>query len=396
MTATQQVIDTGLVVNDGTGESLRDAFTAVNNNFANIWAAGPVGTQVVVINNQVTTNETNLDLIIAGNGIGNVKVSSTFLPTTANVYDIGSPLLPFSEVHGQYIYANTFYGDLVGNITGNLDAPGGNTQVMFNDNNVACAVPAFTFNKTSNLLTVSGNVSSDYLFGNAFFVTGLSPTRIYNGNSSVEIGTANGNVSISVGNVSNTVVFANTVTDFNTPVNVNGNVTADFFVGNIVGNVTISAADKQVIFSNNGTATGDPDFTFDKTTNILSVNGNITASGNVAGNYIVGNGAALTSTLSDRGFDLNNWDTLFQMGTYTVNRLSWSGTIGAPLDSQVYVGLLEVKNSTNTAIEQVFYPGQVDLTNIKIQWSRTYWSGSWTPWVLIINGSQQIDGGEFF
>ena len=71
---TQQIINTGAVANDGTGESLRDAFTAVNNNFANVWAAGPVDTNVVIVNNEVTTNQTNLDLKIAGNEIGRAHV----------------------------------------------------------------------------------------------------------------------------------------------------------------------------------------------------------------------------------------------------------------------------------------------------------------------------------
>lgn len=83
------------------------------------------------------------------------------------------------------------------------------------------------------------------------------------------------------------------------------------------------------------------------------------------------------------------------MGVYTVNRLSWSGTQGTPLDSQVYVGLLEVKNSTNTSIEQIFYPGTVDTSDAKIQWNRTNWSGSWSDWYKIVNDYQTIPGGEF-
>jgi hypothetical protein len=38
----QQIIDTGAAANDGTGEPLRDAFTAVNENFTEIYTAGPV------------------------------------------------------------------------------------------------------------------------------------------------------------------------------------------------------------------------------------------------------------------------------------------------------------------------------------------------------------------
>jgi hypothetical protein len=65
------------------------------------------------------------------------------------------------------------------------------------------------------------------------------------------------------------------------------------------------------------------------------------------------------------------------------------------LDSQIFVGLLQVSNSTNTAIEQVFFPGTVEDGNVKIQWNRAYWSGTWTAWVRIVNDFQVVTGGEF-
>ena len=48
---TQQIIDVGANANDGTGEPLREAFTAVNDNFTQIWTAGPVGSQVQITGN---------------------------------------------------------------------------------------------------------------------------------------------------------------------------------------------------------------------------------------------------------------------------------------------------------------------------------------------------------
>ena len=127
----------------------------------------------------------------------------------------------------------------------------------------------------------------------------------------------------------------------------------------------------------------------------ISAVGNITTAGNVNGTYFVGNGSALTSVMADRGMDQNNWDTLTQMGVYTVNRVSWSGTQGTPLDSTVYVGILEVKNTTNTGIAQVFYPGTVNGANSQVQWNRSYWSGSWSPWYYIVNNNNLVDAGDF-
>jgi len=149
-----------------------------------------------------------------------------------------------------------------------------------------------------------------------------------------------------------------------------GNVTADYFYGNGSQLTGVVATNIGVLPS-------------------LSVTGNVTA-----GNYI-GNGSSLTSTMTDRGVDQPNWDNLTQMGVYTVNRTSWAGTTGTPLDSQIFVGLLEVKNSTGTAIEQVFYPGTVEPNDVKIQWNRANWLGLWTAWIKIVNDDQFVLGGSY-
>lgn len=162
-------------------------------------------------------------------------------------------------------------------------------------------------------------------------------------------------------------------------------ITGSGSTGNITfsgSTISTSTANANITISANGTGQ-------------LNVTSSISASGNITASYFVGNGAVLTNVLADRGTDQNNWNTLTQMGVYTVNRSDWSGTTGTPVDSQVYVGLLEVKNSTNTGINQVFYPGTVDINDAKIQWNRTYWSGSWSAWYQIVNDYQTIPGGEF-
>jgi hypothetical protein len=172
---------------------------------------------------------------------------------------------------------------------------------------------------------------------------------------------------------------------------VTGNITA----GNVIGNMVVSS------FSTTGNVTGGNLLTGGS----VSATGNVTGSsllgsvvsvtGNITGSYFSGNGTQLAGVLADRGADTNNWNTLTTMGIYTVNRTSWTGTVGTPLDSQVYVGMLEVKNSTNTAIEQIFYPGNVETGDEKIQWNRANWSGAWTHWIKIVNDYQTIVAGDF-
>jgi hypothetical protein len=412
------------------------------------------GTTISLKDNVISTTIINQDLIISANGIGAIQANSSIIPSIDSVYDLGSSAKQFDEVHARYYYGNgafltgisgggntnysnanvaaylpTYTGNLVSlagpvvttaNVTGGNIRTGGTVSATGNitgANVIAALYAGNTVSVTGNItsanvnlsgnLSIAGNVNSaltvranisgtnvitggnvfgSYFIGNGSQLTGIvvsGGSSIINGNSNVRIGEENANVTVSVNNVSNVAVFTQT------GVSVAGNVTAANFIGNITGNLTVSGANTEVLFNNNGVVGTANTFTFNSATNVLSVAGNV-----VAGNF-VGNGQALSSVMADRGGDTNNWNTLIQMGVYTVNRASWSGTIGTPLDSQVFVGLLQVSNSTNTAIEQVFFPGTVEDGNVKIQWNRAYWSGTWTGWVKIVNDFQVVTGGEF-
>ena len=226
-------------------------------------------------------------------------------------------------------------------------------------------------------LSATGNITtSQYFLGNGALLTGINTSSIQNGTSSVSIPIANGNINLSVGGTSNIAVFSTSGGAITGNLVASGNITGNYIIGNSSQLSSLSV-------------------TGNTTTGNLLTGGVISATGNITGNYFHGNGAALVSVMSDKGNDTNNWNTLTQMGVYTVNRNSWSGTVGTPLDSQVYVGLLEVKNSTDSAIEQLFYPGTVENDNVKIQWNRANWNGSWTAWVKIVNDFQIVQGGEF-
>jgi hypothetical protein len=279
------------------------------------------------------------------NGLSNVRIEGANANVTVSVSGVGNVAV-FSDNQVDFAAtllpaANGVYslGDIdnqwkdiwVSNATIYL----GNVPINMSASNVLLVdgEPVLTNDGTQPIST-TGNISAGYFIGNGSQLTGIATTtsNIANGTSNISIANANANVTVNVSGVGNVAVF---------------------------------------------TPTG------------VSVTGNVTA------NNFSGNGAALTGVMSDRGSDPNNWNTLTQMGVYTVNRVSWSGTVGTPLDSQVFVGLLEVKNSTNTALEQVFYPGTIDESNVKIQWNRAYWGGSWTGWIKMVNDYQTVVGGEF-
>jgi len=231
MSEPQQIINVGQVVNDGTGESLRDAFNAVNNNFANVWTAGPVNSQVVISNNKITTDVTNLDLVLAGNGVGNVTLSSTTVPSIDSVYDLGSPTRYFDSLYARYLVSNS------ASVNGNI--------------------------------TSSGNVTGQFFFGNGYFLTGIA-----GGASNINLNNVQSNIlpasnAFSLGNVGNqwnTAWIANTLYLKSIPLTISG--------GNlVVNNATVVT---------NG---GSPTFTN------VSVSGNTVTTALYTDNYYYANGA---------------------------------------------------------------------------------------------------------
>jgi hypothetical protein len=264
-----------------------------------------------------------------------LAIAEPGLDTTVNAIKYGD---------GTTAWNNLPYAGVVPTQLGNLIPEIGNAYTLGNVTN-----PWKSLYVSGNTIYL-GNVELTTT-GNTMLVNG-NAIPVFGGNITAENISATGNVNVS-GQIS-----------------VAGNVTGNYFSGNGAGLTNVTA-------------------------NAIGVLANLSVTGNVTANYFVGNGSALTSVMTDRGADLNNWNSMTQMGVYTVNRTSWAGTTNTPLDSQVFVGLVEVKNSTDTALAQVFYPGTVDSGNVKIQWNRTYWSGSWSSWIKIINDEQVVIGGTY-
>ena len=246
---TQQIIDVGTAANDGTGESLRTAFEAVNNNFAQVWSAGPVDSNVVIANNTISINGTNGNLILQGNGIGNVVTNSSVRPSIDSVFDLGSPSYRYDTV-----YAGYFQGNGAG-LTGITVSAG--SQILNANSNVKIAdingPVTVSVNGTANVatfrangLSVGGNITvstGNYFIGNGALLTGISTStdQIFNGNSKVAIGVPNGNANISIGNVSNVVVVTQTgLTAVGNVTGGNLQATGNIYIGNTVFTRTLT------------------------------------------------------------------------------------------------------------------------------------------------------------
>ena len=106
-----------------------------------------------------TANIANINIAGEANVQGNITGGN--LLTNGNVSAAGN------------VTGNYFFGTFVGNISGNLTAPGSNTQVIYNNNGNAGASSGFTFDQTSNAMVVAGNVTGgNILTGGLATITG--------------------------------------------------------------------------------------------------------------------------------------------------------------------------------------------------------------------------------
>ncbi len=228
----QQIINVGAQPDNGDGDPLRTAFIKTNENFTEIYQAGPVGSNIQIANNTISTSQLNGNIILGPRGIGVVQTNTSILPRINDVYDLGTPSQRFNTL---YLGSGGF--DSVGNISGN------------------------------------------YFIGNGSQLTGITAdTRdVTWGNSSFTIANEGGNFTFQVTGVANVVVV-----DQN-GLTVAGNINATNITGNIVGNLTVPGANTGVVFNDSGIANSSAAFTFDRASNTVTAAGNIVTAGNFIG-----------------------------------------------------------------------------------------------------------------
>jgi hypothetical protein len=170
---------------------------------------------------------------------------------------------------GSFSYG-TFYSisGISGNISGN--AISANGAVSANGNITGANINIL------GQISALGNISTgNYFVGNGYYLTGLTPNKIFNGGTYANIATANANLVVAVGNSSNTVAtFYDTGVNFTGPVSVNGNVTG--------GNVFTSGS------GGNISGTGD-----------ILAGGNVSAIGNVTGGNVTAIGTVYTPNVTN-------------------------------------------------------------------------------------------------
>ena len=86
----QQIIDLGTSANAGDGDNLRSAMDKTNDNFTEVYTAGPVGSNISITNNSISSTNTNGNITLATDGTGVIQIANDIVPDVNNLRWIGT------------------------------------------------------------------------------------------------------------------------------------------------------------------------------------------------------------------------------------------------------------------------------------------------------------------
>ena len=183
----------------------------------------------------------------------NAKVSTIsnkqVVYANANSFLIGSANYTFDDVASNLtvvgnIIANSFFG----NISGNISAPGSNTQILFNDANITNAVANFSYDKAFNSgggklnvgNTVGGRIITDNVYASYGNIGNLDVISNIVAGGNVSLTGAGANITLTGGDITgvnnisaNSANYTANVTVNNLTVNLELNGNTANFTGNI-------------------------------------------------------------------------------------------------------------------------------------------------------------------
>jgi hypothetical protein len=242
-----------------------------------------------------TISQSSVDTTKISNGTSNVQVVSANANVTVSVGGTANVMV-VSTAGANVLGTLGVSGNITGgNLSGNLITGTLTTAAQPNVTSVGTLTSvSVTGNVTGGNVVTTGNVSAtgnvagNYLLANIYFATGFSASRIFNGTSEANIGTPSGNANISIGGVSNVVVFASTGEYVTGLLSATGNITG----GNVSG-TNLTGANVSVT----GTVTAASTIGGVITGSSASVSGTVTAASTIGG-VIAGSSASVTGNVT--------------------------------------------------------------------------------------------------
>jgi hypothetical protein len=171
-----------------------------------------------------------------------VNAANLFVPATGTISASGNIIagnintLGVMSAGGAVISANISAGNITSAIisaTGNITGPNVIATIL----QVSALLSVSGNIQGGNLLTdgivsTTGNISAGYFLGNGSQLTGITVPRIANGTSNISIATASGNATVGISGTPNIAVFATTGEYVTGVISATGNVSGNYFIGN--------------------------------------------------------------------------------------------------------------------------------------------------------------------
>lgn len=193
------------------------------------------------------TSDTNDTGEVEAGMIVMVTEGSTYADTqwkliTDNPIVIGATALTFTQNYSaNSISGGTSNVTVYSNSTVNISSAGTpNVLIISSTGTVTSGTASITGNVTGGniltggLISATGNISGNYILGNGVSLTGVitSVANINNGTSNVTVVSSGGNVTVGVGGTSNIAVFSGNGLEITGQISATGNVSGNYFVGN--------------------------------------------------------------------------------------------------------------------------------------------------------------------
>ena len=190
-----------------------------------------------------------------GNETGEIEAGMIVMVTEGVVYQdtqwklitdnpivIGTTALTFTQNYSaNSISGGTSNVTVYSNSTVNISSAGTpNVLIISSTGTITSGTTSVTGNitggniLTGGLISATGNISGNYILGNGVSLTGVitSVANINNGTSNVTVVSSGGNVTVGVGGTSNIAVFSGSGLEITGQISATGNVSGNYFVGN--------------------------------------------------------------------------------------------------------------------------------------------------------------------
>jgi hypothetical protein len=276
---------------EAAGANTQLQFNDGNNNFgASANLVFDFSTNVLTVTGNANVTGTTETANAKVSTISNTQV----VYANANSFLIGSANYTFDDVASNLtVIGNVIATSFFGNISGNIQAPGSNTQILFNDANITNAVANFSYDKAFNSgggklnvgNTVGGHIITDNVYASYGNIGNLDVTTDIVAGGNISTTGSGGDITMSGGNISGVNnISANTA-------NFSGNVTAANIVGALANGtsnvkvysnanveITVAGSANTATFSSTGLyVVGE----------INTTSGNMLSNGNISANLFL-------------------------------------------------------------------------------------------------------------